>query len=85
MKVYGGECIDPRVVDVWLEATAQLHAPAALPGEKGLPVTHWTGSWMGPRTGLDGVEKRKFCSYRNSNSDLSAIRSLDGRYTKSRR
>jgi hypothetical protein len=22
--------------------------------------THWIGGWMGPRTGLDDVEKRKF-------------------------
>jgi hypothetical protein len=29
------------------------------PGE-GAPGTHWTGGWVGPRTGLDNVEKRKF-------------------------
>jgi hypothetical protein len=22
--------------------------------------THWIGGWVGPRTGLDDVEKRKF-------------------------
>jgi hypothetical protein len=35
--------------------SGQLHAPAALP-----PGIHWIGGWMGPRTGLDDVEKRKF-------------------------
>jgi hypothetical protein len=24
------------------------------------PGTHWIGSWVGPRAGLDDVEKRKF-------------------------
>jgi hypothetical protein len=24
------------------------------------PGTHWIGDWVGPRTGLDDVEKRKF-------------------------
>jgi hypothetical protein len=24
------------------------------------PSTHWIGGWMGPRTGLDDLEKRKF-------------------------
>jgi hypothetical protein len=29
------------------------------PGEKA-PGTHWIGGWVGPRAGLDDVEKRKF-------------------------
>jgi hypothetical protein len=32
----------------------QRHASAALPSS-----THWLGGWMGPRAGLDDVEKRK--------------------------
>jgi hypothetical protein len=24
------------------------------------PGTHWIGGWVGPRAGLDDVEKRKF-------------------------
>jgi hypothetical protein len=32
----------------------QHHAPAALP-----PGTHWIGGWVGPRAGLEDVEKRK--------------------------
>jgi hypothetical protein len=26
---------------------------------KNTPGTHWIGGWVGPRTGLDAVEKRK--------------------------
>jgi hypothetical protein len=38
----------------------QLHAPAALPSRKDpSPRTHWVGGLVGPRSGLDGVEKRK--------------------------
>jgi hypothetical protein len=29
------------------------------PGEIA-PDTHWIGGWVGPRVGLDDVEKRKF-------------------------
>jgi hypothetical protein len=29
------------------------------PGKRG-PGTHWIGGWVGPRTGLNDVEKRKF-------------------------
>jgi hypothetical protein len=29
------------------------------PGERA-PGTHWIGGWVGPRTGLDDVERRKF-------------------------
>jgi hypothetical protein len=30
-----------------------------IPGERA-PETHWIRSWVGPRTGLDDKEKRKF-------------------------
>jgi hypothetical protein len=28
--------------------------------ERKAPGTHWIGGWVGPRTGLDEVERRKF-------------------------
>jgi hypothetical protein len=31
--------------------------------------THWIGVSVGPRTGLDNVERRKICTYRDSISD----------------
>jgi hypothetical protein len=42
----------------------QFHASADLPSEKESRI----GDWVGPRTGLDGVQKKKkSCPYRNSN------------------
>jgi hypothetical protein len=47
----------------------QLHALAALPqGEPPPPRTHWIGGWVGPRAGLDVVEKRNL-----SNRDKSLV------------
>jgi hypothetical protein len=37
-----------------MEVSDQLHAR----GKE--PSTHWIGGWVGPRTDLDAVEKRKF-------------------------
>jgi hypothetical protein len=36
----------------------QRHAPADLPPRK-RPGTHCTGSWVGPRTGLDGCKNSR--------------------------
>jgi hypothetical protein len=50
------------------------------PGERA-PGTHWIGGWVGLRSGLDAVEKRKFLPYRDSNSDPSVIQPVASRYT----
>jgi hypothetical protein len=52
------------------------HAPAALP-----PDTHSIGGWVGPRAGLDDVEKVKFFNLPDSNSEPSVIQSVASRYT----
>jgi hypothetical protein len=31
-----------------------------------VPGTHWIGGWVGPRAGLDAVEKKKSCPCRES-------------------
>jgi len=36
----------------------QLHVPAALAPEERAPGTHWIGSWVGLRGGLDALSKR---------------------------
>jgi hypothetical protein len=35
-----------------MEVSGQLHTPAALP-----PGTHSIGSWVGPKAGLEPIEK----------------------------
>jgi hypothetical protein len=62
MKVYGG-------VDLYIHIflTSALGGgewsasrPGCFtPGERA-PSTYWIGGWVGPRAGLDDVEKRKF-------------------------
>jgi hypothetical protein len=42
-----------------MEASGQLHTPAILPQKKELLITHWIGGWVGPKAGLDAVEKKK--------------------------
>jgi hypothetical protein len=36
------------------------------------PFTHWIGGWVGPRAGLDAVEKRKILHWQESNLGLPA-------------
>jgi hypothetical protein len=36
--------------------------PGRFTPEERAPGTHWIGGWVGPRAGLDDVEKRKFLS-----------------------
>jgi hypothetical protein len=42
-----------------MEVSGQRHASAALTWGEIAPGTHWIGSWVGPRAGLDDVEIRK--------------------------
>jgi hypothetical protein len=41
------------------------------------PGTHWTGSWVGPRAGLNAVGKRKILHSRGSNPGRPARRYTD--------
>jgi hypothetical protein len=49
------------------------------PGERA-HGTHWIGGWVGPRAGLDDVEKRKFLPPRDSNSDPSVVHPIASSY-----
>jgi len=40
-----------------MEVCVHLHTPAVLPPKK-VPTTHWIGSWVGPRAGLDAVVRK---------------------------
>jgi hypothetical protein len=55
--------------------SGEIHAPAALPPGKEPTGNHWIGSWVGHRTGLDAVAKRKntlFHLCRESNPSCTA-------------
>jgi hypothetical protein len=60
MKAYGGVNVEIHVLltsalvgDEWSASRPSCFTP----GERALG-THWKGGWVGPRTGLDDVEKR---------------------------
>jgi hypothetical protein len=53
-----------------MEVNGQLHASIALLPGKSDPGTHWIGGWVGPRVGLEVVEKGK-------NLTTAGIRNLD--------
>jgi hypothetical protein len=52
------------------------------PGERG-PGNHWIGGWVGPRVGLDDVEKRKFLTLPGFKLHLSVVHPVASRYTDS--
>jgi hypothetical protein len=45
------------------------------------PGTHWTGVWVGPRAGLDDVEKRKFLTLPGLELRPAVAQSVASRYT----
>jgi hypothetical protein len=46
-----------------MEVNGQIHDPAALPLAKKSPIPHWIGGCVGPRAGLDTVQKRKIMKF----------------------
>jgi hypothetical protein len=55
-----------------MEVSGQIYAPTALtPGKD--PGIYWIGDWVGSRTGLDVLEKRRIsCPCRDSNPGPSS-------------
>jgi hypothetical protein len=74
MKTYkGSRCIDPRFLDTRISWRLVVNFTArALYSRERAPGTHWIGGWVGPRTGLDDMEKKRV-PYRDSNFDTSAV------------
>jgi hypothetical protein len=73
MKTYGG--VDPRFLDLgisWRWVVSFTLRPL-YPWERATG-THWIGGWMGPRAGLDDVD-------RDSNPDPSIVWPIASRYT----
>jgi hypothetical protein len=62
-----------------MEVDGQIHAPSALfPGkEPPPPSTHLIGDWMGPKAGLDAMDKTKsLLLLREMNSEPSVVHSV---------
>jgi hypothetical protein len=48
-----------------MEVSGKLHAPAALPARETVHGIRCIGGWVGPRAGLDFMDKREIsCPYR---------------------
>jgi hypothetical protein len=62
MKTEGG--LDAQIHVFLTSALVGGECSASRPGRfnpvKRTPVSHWLGSWVGPRTSLNDVDKRKF-------------------------
>jgi hypothetical protein len=62
MKAYGGVDV---LIHIFLTSAISggewsASRPCRFTPEEKSPGTQWIGVWMGPRAGLDDVEKRKF-------------------------
>jgi hypothetical protein len=58
---WGSGCTDPCFLDLVLVGGEwSASRPDRFTPGKTVPVTHWIGGWVGPRTGLDDVERRTF-------------------------
>jgi hypothetical protein len=57
-----------------MKVKGQLHILATLLMGKDAPSSHWKGCWVGPITGLDGLDERKvFWPSRELNHDSSVV------------
>jgi hypothetical protein len=78
MKVYGGSgCIDPHFLDL---GTSWKWVVSFTPGERA-PGTHYIGGCVGPRAGLDDVEKKKFLALPGLEPHPSVVQPVTSRYT----
>jgi hypothetical protein len=70
--------IAPRILDL---GNWGMWVVSFTPRERA-PGTHWIGSWVGPRAGLDAMEKRKIPSHRReSNLRTPIVQPVASLYT----
>jgi hypothetical protein len=62
MKAYGGVDAQSHIFLTSALVGVVSFTPLPLYLRERAPGTHWIGGWVGPRAGLDDVEKRKFLS-----------------------
>jgi hypothetical protein len=79
MKAYGSGGIDPQILTSALDCEWLVSHPGHFtPGERA-PAAHWTGGWVDPRAGLDGVEWKISLSLARNRTP--AVRSIARHYT----
>jgi hypothetical protein len=78
--MWGSGCTDPRIWELvgcdWLASSL-----GCFPPWERASVNHWVGDGVGPKTCLEDVERRKSCSYRDSNCGPSTVQPVATRYT----
>jgi len=57
MKAYSGSKGKTRILNLCI--SIQLYSSTALPPRERALGIHWVGGWVVPRSGLDGLAKRK--------------------------
>jgi hypothetical protein len=81
MKAYGG--VDVLIHIFLTSALVGGEWSASRSGRFTPGESNWIGGWVDPRAGLDDVEKRKFLTLRDSNSDPTAVQPVASRYSGS--
>jgi hypothetical protein len=84
MKAYWGTgCISPHTLTSALDGGEwSASRPGSFTPKARAPFTHWIGGWVGPRSGLDAVVRRKIPSpNRESNSRTPIVQPVAQRYT----
>jgi hypothetical protein len=61
------------ILEHYMEASGQLHAPAHLTLGKKVSGTQWTVGWVGPRAGLDAMSKRNLTPARNRTPSIHTV------------
>jgi hypothetical protein len=72
MKAYGVD-VQTHVFLTWVLDVGEWSAsrPGRFAFGDRAPDTHWIGGRVGPRTGMDDMERENICPYRDSNFDPS--------------
>jgi hypothetical protein len=62
MKAYGGVHVEIHIclISALVGVKWSVSRPCRFTPWERAPGTHWIGGWVGPRAGLDDMEKRKF-------------------------
>jgi hypothetical protein len=83
MKVYGGVNVQIHIflTSVLVGGECSASPLGRFISKERASGTHWTGGWVGPRTGVADAKKRKPRPYQDSNSGPWAVEPVASRCT----